>query len=53
MKPVLIQTLIKKNKGKFKGEPITKEESEHYKEKFSGVVLILIVVLVSIGFILS
>jgi hypothetical protein len=53
MKPVLIQTLLKKNKGKYKGEPITKEEGERYQNKFLGVVLVLIVVLVTIGFILS
>lgn len=46
MKPVLIQHLHKKNKGKYKATPTTKEEAEHYSNKFAGFVFWFVVVLV-------
>lgn len=46
MKPVLIQYLHKKNKGKYKATPTTKEEAEHYNNKFAGFVFWFVVVLV-------
>ena len=46
MKPVLIQHLHKKNKGKYKATPITKEDVEHYNNKFATFVFWVVVVLV-------
>ncbi len=46
MKPVLIQHLYKKNKGKYKATPITKEETEKYNNRFATFVFWFVVVLV-------
>ena len=46
MKPVLIQHLHKKNKGKYKASPTTKEEAEYYNNKFASFVFWFVVVLV-------
>ena len=53
MKPVLIQHLMKKNKGKYNATPTTKEEVEHYNNKFAGFVFWFVIVLVIGGFVIA
>lgn len=53
MKPVLIQHLIKNNKGKYKATPITKEETNYYNNKFASFVFWCVVVLVFGGLALA
>jgi hypothetical protein len=53
MKPVLIQHLYKKNKGKYKATPTTKEEADHYNNKFASFVFWFVVLLVTGGLILG
>ena len=53
MKPVLIQYLHKKNKGKYKATPTSKEEVEHYNNKAAGFVLWFVAALVITGLVLS
>jgi hypothetical protein len=53
MKPVLIQNLIKNNKGKFKATPTTKEERDHYNNKAAGVVIWFVAGLVLVGLLLG
>lgn len=49
MKPVLIQHLLKKNQGKFKATPTTKEEAEYYNNKAAGFVFWFVIALVLVG----
>ena len=53
MKPVLIQNLIKNNKGKFKATTTSKEEVEQYHNKFASFVLWFIAALVLAGLFLG
>ena len=53
MKPVLIQYLHKKNRGKYQVTPTTKEETEHYNNKAAGVVIWFVVGLVLVGLLLG
>ncbi len=53
MKPVLIQHLMKKNKGRYKASPITEKEKKHYDNKFGSFVFWFITVLVIGGLILG
>lgn len=53
MKPVLIQNLIKHNKGKYKATPTTKEEAEHYNNVAAKVVIWFVAFLVIMGLALS
>ena len=53
MLPVLIQNLIKRNKGKYKAMPTSKEETEHHGDKFGTVVLCFIAVMVLVGLLLN
>jgi hypothetical protein len=53
MKPVLIQHLHKKLKGKYKATPTTKEEAEQYSNGFASFVLWFVAVLVLVGLFLG
>jgi hypothetical protein len=53
MKPVLIQYLHRKNKGKYKVLPITEEEKKHYDNKFGSFVLWVVAALVLVGLFLG
>jgi hypothetical protein len=53
MIPVLLQNLIKRNKGKFKAIPTSKEEAKRHGDKFLTVVLCFIAVMVLVGLILK
>jgi hypothetical protein len=46
VKPVLIQYLHKKNKGKYQATPTTKDEAEHYNNKAASFVFWFVVGLV-------
>ena len=49
MKPVLIQHLIRNNKGKYKATPTTKEDQQHYNDRAAGIVLWFLGIIVFIG----
>ena len=51
MKPVLIQHLIKHNKGKYKATPISKEESRTYNDRAANIFLWFLGAIVLIGLI--
>jgi len=53
MKSVLIQNLIKRNKGKFKSTPTSKEEHEYYQSKFSSFIFWFVGGLVLLGLFLG
>ena len=53
MKPVLIQHLHKKNKGKYKATPTTQEEKDQYNDTAAKFVLWFLAVLVVGGIMLS
>ena len=53
MLPVLIQNLIKRNKGKTKPMPTSKEEAEYYGDKFGTFVLCFLAVMVLVGLLLG
>lgn len=53
MKPVLIQNLIKHNRGKYKATPTTKEEAEYYHNKAAGFVLWFVAALVIMGLLIA
>lgn len=53
MKPVLIQNLIKLNKGKFKATRTSKEEMDHYHNKFASFILWFVAGLVLVGLFLG
>jgi len=53
MKPVLIQYLHRKNRGKFNTSSITEEEKKHYDNKFGSFVLWFVAVLVLVGLFLG
>lgn len=53
MKPVLIQYLHRKNKGKYKDLSMTEEEKKHYDNKFGSFVLWFIIGLVLVGLMLG
>ncbi len=52
MKPVLIQYLHKKNKGKYQATPTTKEETEHYN-KAASFVFWCVIGLVVVGLLIA
>ena len=49
MKPVLIQHLHKKNKGKYKATPTTQEEKDRYNDVAAKFVLWFVAALVLVG----
>ena len=49
MLPVLIQNLIKRDKGKYKATPITEEEKKHYDNKVGSFVFWFVIALVLVG----
>jgi hypothetical protein len=53
MKPVLIQYLHKKNKGKYQATPTTKEEAEHYNNKAASFVFWFVIGLVVVGLLIA
>ena len=53
MKPVLIQNLIKRNKGKYTATPTKKEEMDQYHNKFAGFVVWFVSGLVLLGLFLA
>ena len=53
MLPVLIQNLIKRNKGRSIVVPVSKEEAKRHGDKFSTFVLWFIAVMVLVGLILK
>ena len=53
MLPVIIQNLIKRNKGKYKAMPTSKEEAKRHGDKFSTFVLWFIAVMVLVGLFLK
>ena len=53
MKPVLIQYLTRRNKGKSNATPTSREEGEHYSDSFAQFVLWFVAALVIMGLMLS
>jgi hypothetical protein len=53
MIPVLLQNLIKRNKGKYKATLTSKKEAEYHSDKFGKFVLCFIVVVVLVGLIIG
>ena len=53
MKPVLIQYLHRKNRGKSNATLLTEEEKKHYDNKFGSFVLWFVAGLVLVGLFLS
>ena len=53
MKPVLIQYLHRKNRGKSNVSPLTEEEKKHYDNKFGSFVLWFVAGLVLVGLFLG
>jgi hypothetical protein len=51
MLPVLLQNLIKRNKGKYKA--VTTSKEEHHSDKFGTFFLCLVFVMVLIGLLLG
>jgi len=53
MKPVLIQYLHKKNQGRYKATPTTKEEAEYYNNKAASFVFWFVIALVLGGLVIA
>ncbi len=53
MKPVLIQYLHRKNRGKSKASPLTEEEKKYYDNKFGKFVLWFVAGLVLVGLLIA
>ncbi len=53
MKPVLIQTLMKRNKDKIKSSPMTEEEKKHHDNVMGSVIFWFVVGLVIAGLLIA
>ena len=53
MKPVLIQNLIKRNKGKYKATPITEKDREQHDKAMGKFVFWFVAILVITGILIA
>lgn len=53
MKPVLIQTLMKKNKGKSKATPMTEQDREHHDKIMGKIIFWFVTFLVITGLMIA
>ena len=53
MKPVLVQTLMKKNKGKYKATPMTEKDREHHDKVMGKFIFWFVTFLVISGLLIS